>query len=169
MWACLCRSSISAIPSIKHPDLNCHLNPPHPCPSPTLAQVAVKVDPNSQRLQLLTPFKAWDGKDVEVRAVGGEQGRVRLAAAGGRAAWRAAYVLGTGARPCTTVAHPPISHPPTPPLPLQDALVLIKAKGKCTTDHISMAGPWLKYRGHLDNISNNMLIGATNAENGKVR
>jgi len=47
--------------------------------------------------------------------------------------------------------------------------VLIKAKGKCTTDHISMAGPWLKYRGHLDNISNNMLIGATNAENGKVR
>jgi aconitate hydratase len=41
--------------------------------------------------------------------------------------------------------------------------LLIKAKGKCTTDHISMAGPWLKYRGHLDNISNNMLIGATNA------
>ncbi len=40
--------------------------------------------------------------------------------------------------------------------------LLIKAKGKCTTDHISMAGPWLKYRGHLDNISNNMLIGATN-------
>lgn len=47
--------------------------------------------------------------------------------------------------------------------------MLIKAKGKCTTDHISMAGPWLKYRGHLDNISNNMLIGAVNAENGKVR
>jgi len=46
--------------------------------------------------------------------------------------------------------------------------VLIKAKGKCTTDHISMAGPWLKYRGHLDNISNNMLIGATNAENNEV-
>lgn len=43
--------------------------------------------------------------------------------------------------------------------------VLIKAKGKCTTDHISMAGPWLKFRGHLDNISNNMLIGAINAEN----
>ena len=40
--------------------------------------------------------------------------------------------------------------------------LLIKAKGKCTTDHISMAGPWLKYRGHLDNISNNMLIGAVN-------
>src|SRR5918995_1330386 len=40
--------------------------------------------------------------------------------------------------------------------------LLIKAKGKCTTDHISMAGPWLKYRGHLDNISNNMLIGALN-------
>jgi aconitate hydratase len=82
--------------------------------APAGAKIEVKVDPNSQRLQLLTPFKAWDGKDVE------------------------------------------------------DALVLIKAKGKCTTDHISMAGPWLKYRGHLDNISNNMLIGATNAENGKV-
>ena len=46
--------------------------------------------------------------------------------------------------------------------------LLIKAKGKCTTDHISMAGPWLKYRGHLDNISNNMLIGATNAFNGEA-
>ena len=46
--------------------------------------------------------------------------------------------------------------------------VLIKALGKCTTDHISMAGPWLKYRGHLDNISNNMLIGAVNAFGGAV-
>ena len=46
--------------------------------------------------------------------------------------------------------------------------VLIKAKGKCTTDHISMAGPWLKFRGHLDNISNNMLIGAVNAETGET-
>jgi len=45
---------------------------------------------------------------------------------------------------------------------LKGLKLLIKAKGKCTTDHISMAGPWLKYRGHLDNISNNMLIGATN-------
>ncbi|HEY8999876.1 MAG TPA: aconitate hydratase [Mucilaginibacter sp.] len=44
--------------------------------------------------------------------------------------------------------------------------LLIKAKGKCTTDHISMAGPWLKFRGHLDNISNNMLIGAINYYNG---
>lgn len=42
---------------------------------------------------------------------------------------------------------------------IRDAAILIKVKGKCTTDHISMAGPWLKYRGHLDNISNNMLIG----------
>ena len=48
------------------------------------------------------------------------------------------------------------------------AKLLIKAKGKCTTDHISMAGPWLRYRGHLDNISNNMLIGAENAFNGKA-
>jgi len=46
--------------------------------------------------------------------------------------------------------------------------VLLKAKGKCTTDHISMAGPWLKYRGHLDNISNNMFIGAINAFNDKA-
>ncbi len=46
--------------------------------------------------------------------------------------------------------------------------LLIKAKGKCTTDHISMAGPWLKYRGHLDNISNNMLIGAVNFANDKT-
>jgi aconitate hydratase len=46
--------------------------------------------------------------------------------------------------------------------------LLIKAKGKCTTDHISMAGPWLKYRGHLDNISNNLLMGAVNAFNEKI-
>ena len=46
--------------------------------------------------------------------------------------------------------------------------LLIKAKGKCTTDHISMAGPWLRFRGHLDNISNNMLIGGVNAFNGKT-
>jgi aconitate hydratase len=69
-------------------------------------QVVVKAD--SQRLQLLAPFPAWNGSDL----------------------------LGLK--------------------------LLIKAKGKCTTDHISMAGPWLKFRGHLDNISNNMLIGAIN-------
>jgi aconitate hydratase len=50
----------------------------------------------------------------------------------------------------------------------EDLPILIKVLGKCTTDHISMAGPWLKYRGHLDNISNNLLIGAVNAENQKV-
>lgn len=83
-------------------------------PSSDPDSVSVAVDPNSNRLQLLEPFKAWDGKDYE------------------------------------------------------DCVILIKAKGKCTTDHISMAGPWLKYRGHLENISNNMLIGATNAENDKV-
>jgi len=75
--------------------------------------VQVKVDPNSQRLQLLAPFQPWDGKD------------------------------------------------------LNNLAILIKAQGKCTTDHISMAGPWLKYRGHLDNISNNLLIGATNQDNGE--
>ena len=51
---------------------------------------------------------------------------------------------------------------------ISGARLLIKAKGKCTTDHISMAGPWLKYRGHLDNISNNMLTGAVNYFNDKV-
>jgi aconitate hydratase len=72
------------------------------------SKVEVKVDPTSARLQLLEPFKAWEGTDIT---------SLRL---------------------------------------------LIKAKGKCTTDHISMAGPWLKFRGHIDNISNNMLIGAIN-------
>lgn len=78
------------------------------------ASVQVQVSPSSDRLQILQPFEAWDGKDA------------------------------------TGVA------------------ILIKAKGKTTTDHISMAGPWLKYRGHLDNISNNMLIGAINAANGEA-
>eukprot|EP00123_Amoebidium_parasiticum_P016752 comp23569_c0_seq3/m.39906 comp23569_c0_seq3/g.39906 ORF comp23569_c0_seq3/g.39906 comp23569_c0_seq3/m.39906 type:complete len:595 (-) comp23569_c0_seq3:627-2411(-) len=82
-------------------------------PPENSAGLTVDVDPKSQRLQLLEPFKPWDGKDHE------------------------------------------------------NMPVLIKAVGKCTTDHISMAGPWLKYRGHLDNISNNMLIGAVNAANGK--
>jgi len=72
-------------------------------------QVVVKDD--SKRLQLLTPFEPWDGKNI------------------------------TGMK------------------------LLIKAYGKCTTDHISMAGPWLRYRGHLDNISNNTLTGAVNAFN----
>ncbi|KUG09795.1 aconitate hydratase [Solirubrum puertoriconensis] len=76
--------------------------------------VQVIVDPNSDRLELLEPFKPWEGTD------------------------------------------------------LMGLRLLIKAQGKCTTDHISMAGPWLKYRGHLDNISNNMLIGAINAFNGEA-
>ncbi|MBS2007883.1 MAG: aconitate hydratase, partial [Cyanobacteria bacterium SZAS TMP-1] len=71
--------------------------------------VKVIVDPKSERLQLLEPFKAWDGKDY-------------------------------------------IKMP-----------VLLKALGKCTTDHISPAGPWLRFRGHLDRISDNMFIGAINA------
>ncbi len=78
------------------------------------SKVEVKVSPTSDRLQLLEPFKSWEGTD------------------------------------------------------LKDLRVLIKAKGKCTTDHISMAGKWLKYRGHLDNISNNLLIGATNFFNDKI-
>lgn len=77
------------------------------------SSVEVKVDPESNRLQLLEPFAAWEGTD------------------------------------------------------LKGLKLLIKAKGKCTTDHISMAGPWLKFRGHLDNISNNMLIGAINFFNEK--
>ncbi|MBP6334369.1 MAG: aconitate hydratase [Bacteroidia bacterium] len=78
------------------------------------SKVSVKVSPESDRLQLLEPFRPWEGAD------------------------------------------------------LIGLKLLIKAKGKCTTDHISMAGPWLKYRGHLDNISNNMLIGAFNAFNEKT-
>jgi aconitate hydratase len=57
---------------------------------------------------------------------------------------------------------------PISPASLQGMKLLIKAFGKCTTDHISMAGPWLRYRGHLDNISNNTLIGAVNAFNKKT-
>lgn len=78
------------------------------------SNVDVVVAPDSDRLQLLTPFPAWDGQNI------------------------------SGAK------------------------LLIKAHGKCTTDHISMAGPWLRYRGHLDNISNNCLIGAVNAFNMKT-
>jgi aconitate hydratase len=78
------------------------------------SKVSVKVNPDSDRLQLLEPFAPWEGTDLKA---------LRL---------------------------------------------LIKAKGKCTTDHISMAGKWLKYRGHLDNISNNLLIGATNFFNDKI-
>ncbi|MCB1260728.1 MAG: aconitate hydratase, partial [Acidimicrobiales bacterium] len=76
--------------------------------------VEVVVSPDSDRLQLLTPFEPWDGEDLTA-------------------------------------------------LP-----VLLKAKGKCTTDHISMAGPWLKYRGHLENISGNLFIGAVNAFTGET-
>ena len=83
-------------------------------PAKDSSAVKILVDPKSDRLQLLEPFKAWEGTD------------------------------------------------------LKGLLLLIKAKGKCTTDHISMAGRWLKYRGQLDNISNNMLIGATNAYNEKT-
>lgn len=77
--------------------------------SPAGKNAKVAVDAKSDRLQLLEPFKTWDGQDF----VG--------------------------------------------------QLLLAKAKGKCTTDHISPGGPWLKFRGHLDNISNNMLLGADNA------
>jgi aconitate hydratase len=78
------------------------------------SSIKIKVNPESNRIQLLEPFDPWDGENL------------------------------TGAK------------------------LLIKAHGKCTTDHISMAGPWLKYRGHLDNISDNCLIGAVNAFNMKT-
>ncbi|KAK4612136.1 Aconitate hydratase, mitochondrial [Fulvia fulva] len=78
------------------------------------SSISVAVSPQSDRLQILEPFEAWNGKDAE------------------------------------------------------NVPILIKAQGKTTTDHISMAGPWLKYRGHLDNISNNMLIGAINEANGEA-
>lgn len=89
-------------------------DPGYLAPADNGKDVEVAVSPTSDRLQLLTPFPAWEGSD------------------------------------------------------LRGLRLLIKAKGKCTTDHISMAGPWLKYRGHLDNISNNMLIGAVNYFNGQT-
>jgi len=78
------------------------------------SKVRVKVSASSDRLQILSPFPAWDGKD------------------------------------------------------LVEMHLLLKAKGKCTTDHISPAGKWLKYRGHLDNISNNLFSGAVNAFSGEA-
>ena len=83
-------------------------------PSDDGSNIEVIIKKDSQRLQVLEPFKPWDQKNI------------------------------------------------------YDARLLIKAYGKCTTDHISMAGPWLRYRGHLDNISNNCLIGAVNAFNKKT-
>lgn len=89
-------------------------DPGYQAPAEDGSKVEVIVSPNSERLQLLEPFPAWEGTD------------------------------------------------------LKGLKLLIKVKGKCTTDHISMAGPWLKYRGHLDNISNNLLIGAVNYFNDKT-
>ncbi|OLY92063.1 aconitase [Cnuella takakiae] len=89
-------------------------DPGYQAPAESGEGVEVAVSPESTRLQLLSPFPAWEGTD------------------------------------------------------LKGLKLLIKAKGKCTTDHISMAGPWLKFRGHLDNISNNMLIGAVNYFNGQT-
>jgi aconitate hydratase len=89
-------------------------DPGFQAPAKDGSKVKVSVSPTSDRLQLLAPFKAWEGTD------------------------------------------------------LRGLRLLIKAKGKCTTDHISMAGKWLKYRGHLDNISNNLLIGATNYFNESI-
>lgn len=84
-------------------------DPGYQAPAEDGSSINIEVAHDSKRLQLLEPFKPWDGSEI------------------------------TGMK------------------------LLIKAKGKCTTDHISMAGPWLRYRGHLDNISDNCLIGAVNA------
>ena len=89
-------------------------DPGYQDPAEDGSKVEVKVAEGSERLQLLTPFEPWDGKNFK------------------------------------------------------DMKLIIKAKGKCTTDHISMAGPWLRFRGHLDNISNNTLTGAVNAFNDKT-
>ena len=83
-------------------------------PDDANANVEVVINPQSERLQRLEPFKPWNGED------------------------------------------------------LVDMPLLIKTQGKCTTDHISMAGPWLKFRGHLENISKNLLMGAVNAFNGET-
>jgi len=89
-------------------------DPGYQAPAEDGSSIEIKVDPNSERLQLLTPFDEWDGNDYK------------------------------------------------------GLKLIIKAKGKCTTDHISMAGPWLRFRGHLDNISNNLLTGAVNYFNEKT-
>lgn len=127
-----------------------------PAASPDAASVAV--DPSSNRLQLLEPFKKWDGKDLE-----------------GTICWFLLLFLLSLFSPLCFCLRRLSQQPTKPSLPSSlflclttGARVLIKVKGKCTTDHISMAGPWLKYRGHLDNISNNFLIGGLNIENEKV-
>ena len=136
---CAWQARAASVPALFTLLLPC---PPCCCQAPAGSTVDVKVSPDSQRLQLLTPFKAWDGKDLEVRGGGG----------GG---WLGGECCTTHLRcrahsPACPAAclplFPPCHHPRPPPRPPppQDALVLIKAKGKCTTDHISMAGPWLK-------------------------
>lgn len=101
------------------------------------------VSPQSNRLQLLEPFDKWSGKDLENMQV---LIKVRT------------FLNQLAAHSTLTFFW----------LFLTLSLFLSQVKGKCTTDHISAAGPWLKFRGHLDNISNNMLIGAVNSENDAV-
>lgn len=114
--------------------------------------VQVDVSPQSNRLQLLEPFDKWHGKDlqdlrvlIKVREGRGEEREKRA----GKESRQGESILSSSSA---------VSHPPP----------LLQVKGKCTTDHISAAGPWLKFRGHLDNISNNLLIGAVNTENNAV-
>ena len=136
--------------------------------APAPGQVEVKVDPDSSRLQLLHPFKAWDGKDVEACP---RTFLCRIMIHSQRDFSRQALHHPANTLQCEHIQTRQSSLlPPCDGAAMvsQDALVLIKVKGKCTTDHISMAGPWLKFRGHLDNISNNMLIGALNSENEQV-
>jgi hypothetical protein len=137
------------------------------CPS------QVDVDPASTRLQLLEPFAAWDGEDIDGAAIlikvgWGAWGAFRVdwvqsGREGAQACCGPTRARALSLRQGPQRAPSAARNRPPPPIPGP------QVKGKCTTDHISMAGPWLKYRGHLDNISNNMLIGAVNAANGKVR
>ena len=118
--------------------------------------INVAVDPNSKRLQILEPFKPWDGKDLEVPPQLCGISRAVLTTPCQVAGRHALELLQHRQRPAACCNTGLLYIVLRKRCSLQDALVLIKAKGKCTTDHISMAGPWLKYRGHLDNISNNM-------------
>jgi hypothetical protein len=144
--------------------------------------VQVSVDPKSNRLQLLDPFTNWNGSDITGAQVCVPPSLpARCATAAHTPRNLLAHTCFCAFRQCLCFSHAYLF--PTHALRValtqavlracgaqgvrQLAQVLIKAKGKCTTDHISMAGPWLKYRGHLDNISNNMLIGAINEENEK--
>uniref|UniRef100_A0A8C6LIW9 Aconitate hydratase, mitochondrial n=1 Tax=Nothobranchius furzeri TaxID=105023 RepID=A0A8C6LIW9_NOTFU len=124
------------------------------------SSVKVDVNPSSTRLQLLEPFDKWDGKDlVDMRIL------IKVSM------WMLFSVQITmclRVRVRVDICAPSVHGGKLVTQLLRFSLEPRFNVGKCTTDHISAAGPWLKFRGHLDNISNNLLIGAVNVENNAV-